>query len=193
MNESREEQLQELIETGTHITDDPGAAPTAQHETIQEPIHPDDVPKTSMHLAKHDVDELFDCTIIGAGPTGLYTAFYAGMREMSVKIVDSLSELGGQVSALYPEKYIYDVAGFPKIKGKELVEQCARQGLQFGPTICLGEKIEHLEKQPDGTFLLKTDRAAAIRPWKKPVTWPASWTKCTSSIAAKSSGLHASC
>jgi thioredoxin reductase (NADPH) len=77
---------------------------------------------------------------------------------MSVKIIDSLGELGGQVSALYPEKFIYDVGGFPKIKGKDFVEGCVEQGLQFGPTVCLGEKVEHLEKQADGTFHLKTDK-----------------------------------
>jgi thioredoxin reductase (NADPH) len=114
-----------------------------------------------MHLHHAEsAEELFDCTIIGGGPTGLYGAFYAGMREMSVKIIDSLGELGGQVAALYPEKYIYDVAGFAQVKGKELVAGCVEQGLQFGPTVCLGEKVEKLEKQEDGTFLLTTDKHA---------------------------------
>ncbi len=65
--------------------------------------------------------ELTDVIIIGGGPVGLFAAFYAGMRQMSVKIIDSLEELGGQLTALYPEKYIYDVAGFPKVKSKDLV------------------------------------------------------------------------
>ncbi|MBV9469295.1 MAG: NAD(P)/FAD-dependent oxidoreductase, partial [Abitibacteriaceae bacterium] len=125
----------------------------------QEPIHAEDYPKEGMHIPHPgSVDAVFDCTIIGGGPTGLYAAFYAGMREMSVKIIDSLGELGGQVSALYPEKFIFDVAGFPKIKGKDFIVGCVEQGLQFGPTVCLGEKVEGLEKQADGTFLLTTDK-----------------------------------
>jgi len=152
------EPLQELIADNVSITSDPHAGPPVQSETIIEPINPDDVPKDAMHVESHGAGEVFDCTIIGAGPTGLYAAFYAGMREMSVKIVDSLGELGGQVNALYPEKHIFDVAGFPKIKGKELVEMCAEQGLQFGPTVCLGEKVEQLQKDGNGLFHLTTDK-----------------------------------
>src|SRR5206468_8676624 len=96
-------------------------------ETLHVPVNPDDVPKAGMHVPHPGDDEVFDVTIIGGGPTGLYAAFYAGMREMSVKIVDSLGELGGQVNALYPEKYIYDVGGFPKIKGKDLIADCVEQ------------------------------------------------------------------
>jgi thioredoxin reductase (NADPH) len=99
-------------------------------------------------------EEIFDCTIIGGGTTGLFAAFYAGMREMSVKIIDSLGELGGQVSALYPEKKIYDVAGFPEIRGRDLVAGCVEQGLQFGPTVCLSEKVEHLRRETDGSYRL---------------------------------------
>ena len=62
-----------------------------------------------------DFDELRDITVIGAGPVGLCTAFWAGMRQASVRIIDSLPELGGQLMALYPEKYVYDVGGFPRI------------------------------------------------------------------------------
>lgn len=141
------------------VTADPAAAAPVEAETHQEPVHAGDMPKEGMHLPQPPAEGLFDCTIIGGGPTGLFAAFYAGMREMSVKIVDSLGELGGQVSALYPEKFIYDVAGFPAIKGKDMVEGCVEQGLQFGPTVCLGEKVERLEKQADGTFHLHTDKA----------------------------------
>ena len=76
-----------------------------------------DAPRT----APAPVDDLFDLTIIGAGPVGLFGAFYAGMRGMKVKLVDSLAELGGQLSALYPDKYIYDMAGFPKVIARDLV------------------------------------------------------------------------
>ncbi len=79
------------------VTGDPEAAPPAQPDTHQEPVNPGDVPKGDMHIPHPAADDVFDCTIIGGGPTGLYAAFYAGMREMSVKIIDSLGELGGQV------------------------------------------------------------------------------------------------
>jgi len=139
------------------LTEDPRAAPPAQRAVLAEPVREEVMPKEGMRIPRLPVEALFDCTIIGAGPTGLFAAFYAGMREMSVKIIDSLGELGGQVAALYPEKYIYDVAGFPKIKGKDLVAACVEQGLQFGATVCLGERVEKLERQSDDTFLLTTN------------------------------------
>jgi thioredoxin reductase (NADPH) len=77
--------------------------------------------------------EVRDITIIGGGPTGLFGAFYAGMRGMSCRIVDSLPELGGQLAALYPEKDIFDVGGFPRVLGKDLVKGLIEQGTQFGP------------------------------------------------------------
>ncbi|MDA3128488.1 SidA/IucD/PvdA family monooxygenase [Aliibacillus thermotolerans] len=101
--------------------------------------------------------EMYDVTIIGAGPVGLFTAFYAGMRSMSVKLIDSLPEVGGQLSALYPEKYIYDVAGFPKVKAQELVDVLTEQANQFSPTICLNESVENVVKLEDGTFQLTTN------------------------------------
>src|SRR5512140_2156461 len=72
-----------------------------------------------------------DVTIIGGGPVGLFAAFYAGLRGMSTRIVDSLPELGGQLTALYPEKYVYDMPGFPKVLAKDLAKQLIEQGLQF--------------------------------------------------------------
>jgi thioredoxin reductase (NADPH) len=140
------------------VVEDRRGPPPAQHAVLREPVREEAMPKAGMHLAELPVDALFDCTIIGGGPTGLFAAFYAGMREMSVKIIDSLGDLGGQVSALYPEKYVYDVAGFPKIKGKDLVAACVEQGLQFGATVCLGERVEKLGRLEDGTFLLQTDK-----------------------------------
>ncbi|MCM3315522.1 NAD(P)/FAD-dependent oxidoreductase [Rummeliibacillus stabekisii] len=100
---------------------------------------------------------IFDITIIGGGPVGMFTAFYAGLRKMSCKVIESLPQLGGQLSALYPEKYIYDVAGFPKIKAQELVDNLKEQMDQFQPTICLGESVEILEKREDGIFELTTN------------------------------------
>ena len=80
-----------------------------------------------------------DITILGAGPTGLAAAYYAGHRDASVRIIESLEQLGGQVAAVYPEKHVYDVAGHPKVLGTKLIELCADQGLQYGPEVRLGE------------------------------------------------------
>jgi ferredoxin/flavodoxin---NADP+ reductase len=87
-----------------------------------------------------------DITILGAGPTGLAAAYYAGHREASVRIIESLEQLGGQVAAVYPEKHVYDVAGHPKILGTRLVELCAEQGLQYGAEVLLGEEVQTLER-----------------------------------------------
>ncbi|SOC44998.1 NAD(P)/FAD-dependent oxidoreductase [Salinicoccus kekensis] len=105
----------------------------------------------------NDTEEMYDITIIGGGPTGLFTAFYGGMRQAKVKIMDSLPELGGQLTALYPEKYIYDVAGFPKIRAQELIDNLTDQMDMFDPTVVLGQSVEQLEKQEDGTFRIVTD------------------------------------
>lgn len=101
--------------------------------------------------------QVYDVTIIGAGPAGLFAAFYAGMRQMSTKIVDGLEEIGGQLTALYPEKYIFDMPGFPKVKAKDLVREQAEQGLQYGAEVCLGEKIITLE-QSEGVWRLVSEK-----------------------------------
>ena len=104
--------------------------------------------------------ELKDISIIGGGPTGLFAAFYAGMRGASARIIDALPALGGQLMALYPEKYIFDVAGFPKVLAKDLVRDMAAQGLQFGATTHLGEIVTGLRRVEDGEgghFVLETD------------------------------------
>jgi thioredoxin reductase (NADPH) len=99
-----------------------------------------------------------DITIIGGGPTGLFGLYYAGMRGMSAKVIDSLEELGGQLTALYPEKYIYDVPGFPRVRSRDLVAAMVEQGLQYGATICLGEKVERLRHSREGYWELITDQ-----------------------------------
>jgi ferredoxin/flavodoxin---NADP+ reductase len=91
-------------------------------------------------------DSVCDITIIGAGPVGLAAAYYAGHRDASVRIVESLGQLGGQVAAVYPEKSIYDVAGHPKIQGQALVDLCVEQGLQFGADVHLDEEVADLER-----------------------------------------------
>ncbi len=87
------------------------------------------------------MSDVKDITIIGAGPTGLFAAFYAGMRGASHRLIDNLDQVGGQLTALYPEKYIFDVAGFPKILSKDLVKGMAEQGLQWKAPLHLGEKV----------------------------------------------------
>ena len=98
-----------------------------------------------------------DITIIGGGPTGLFALFYAGMRRVSAQIVDALPEVGGQLTALYPEKYIFDVAGFPKILAKDLVKGLADQAVQFGEPLHLGEAVAGLEED-GGHFTLVTEQ-----------------------------------
>ena len=93
--------------------------------------------------------DIKDITIVGGGPTGLYAAFYAGMRERSVRVIDSLPELGGQLMALYPEKYIYDVGGFPKILARDLGQDLITQALQFDPEVILNEEVSDLDREGD--------------------------------------------
>jgi ferredoxin/flavodoxin---NADP+ reductase len=98
-----------------------------------------------------------DITIIGGGPTGLFASFYAGMRGATCRIIDSLPELGGQLTALYPEKYIYDVGGYPRVLARDLAAQLTEQGLQFDADVRLEEQV--MELQPDGDgFIVTTDR-----------------------------------
>ncbi|HEV8612151.1 MAG TPA: NAD(P)/FAD-dependent oxidoreductase [Gemmatimonadales bacterium] len=106
-------------------------------------------------------NSLTDITIIGGGPTGLFGAFYAGMRGASCRIIDALPALGGQLLALYPEKFIFDVAGFPRILAKDLVKGMAEQALQFDCEVKLGEVVTGLQKIEDGGvghFLLETEQ-----------------------------------
>ena len=102
--------------------------------------------------------EARDLTIIGGGPTGLFAAFYAGLRGVTCRIIDSLPELGGQLTALYPEKYIYDVGGFPRILARDLAKNLAEQGTQFGADVRLEEQVQELIRTGDG-YTVTTDRA----------------------------------
>ncbi|HSI73016.1 MAG TPA: NAD(P)/FAD-dependent oxidoreductase [Fimbriimonas sp.] len=102
-----------------------------------------------------------DVTIIGGGPVGLFASFYAGMRGMSVRIVDSLPELGGQLTALYPEKYVYDMPGFPKVLAKDLAREMIAQGLQFGPEVVLEETADRLEKTDVG-YVVHTSKGESL-------------------------------
>lgn len=103
--------------------------------------------------------KVFDVTIIGGGPTGLFTAFYAGMRQMSVNLIESLPHLGGQLSALYPEKYIYDIAGFPKVRAQYLVDNLIEQMNQFETNIHLNQEVIHIQKKSVGYFEIITNES----------------------------------
>jgi ferredoxin/flavodoxin---NADP+ reductase len=100
--------------------------------------------------------ELVDITIIGGGPTGLFARFYAGMRGVSARIIDALPQLGGQLTALYPEKYIFDVGGFPKVLAKDFVRALVEQSAQFGATEFLNQRVVGLEER-EGEFVILTD------------------------------------
>ncbi len=100
-----------------------------------------------------------DILIVGAGPVGLYGAYYVGERGLSAAVVDSLSEVGGQVTAMYPEKQIYDVAGFPSVSGRDLVRGLSAQASQRNPAYLLGQEAHGLETLADGRFLVTTTRS----------------------------------
>ncbi|WP_435922301.1 NAD(P)/FAD-dependent oxidoreductase [Paenibacillus sp. DYY-L-2] len=102
--------------------------------------------------------EFTDLLIIGGGPAGMFAAFYGGMRKASVKLIESMPQLGGQVAALYPEKYIYDIAGFPKITGQDLVNNLKEQLKMFNPDIRLEEKVLRIEKKDERHFVVTTDK-----------------------------------
>ncbi|MDP2956827.1 MAG: NAD(P)/FAD-dependent oxidoreductase [Longimicrobiales bacterium] len=98
-------------------------------------------------------DDIRDITIIGGGPAGLFAAFYAGMRGRSTRIIDSLPELGGQITALYPEKDVFDVGGIPRILAKDLARDLVEQGLQFDPDVVLDQQVRKIVRE-GGLFRL---------------------------------------
>lgn len=91
-----------------------------------------------------------DLLIIGAGPAGLYAGYYAGFRGWTTVVMDNLPEPGGQITAMYPEKDIFDVAGFPAVRGRELVEALVKQAEPYGPRYLLGEQAVGLDTSEDG-------------------------------------------
>ncbi|MEI3604470.1 NAD(P)/FAD-dependent oxidoreductase [Pseudogracilibacillus sp. SE30717A] len=99
-------------------------------------------------------DNLFDVTIIGGGPAGLYSSFYSGLRGLKTKIIEYQSELGGKIH-VYPEKMIWDVGGLTPLPGIKLMEQLVKQGLTFSPEVTLNEKIESITRNREGIFVLQ--------------------------------------
>jgi len=109
-------------------------------------------------MTGHDVDLL----LVGAGPVGLYGAYYAGVRGLRTAVVDSLPEPGGQITAMYPEKPIYDVAGFPSVRGRDLVEGLLAQASQYAPTYLLGQSAVTLAREPDGRLRVGTGDGSTV-------------------------------
>jgi thioredoxin reductase len=102
-----------------------------------------------------------DILIVGAGPVGIFGAYYAGARGLSVAVVDSLSQLGGQVTAMYPEKQIYDIAGFPAVSGRALVSGLVAQAAQYGPRYLLGQEAQEL-RAIGGRHLVRTSSGTEV-------------------------------
>ncbi len=103
-----------------------------------------------------------DLLVVGAGPTGLFAAYYAGFRDLSVALVDSLPEAGGQITAMYPEKMIFDVAGFPAVRGRDLVTALVEQAAQWNPTYLLGRQARTLSTV-DGKLVVGLADGGTVR------------------------------
>jgi thioredoxin reductase (NADPH) len=99
-----------------------------------------------------------DILIIGAGPTGLFAVFEAGLLKLRCHLIDSLPQPGGQLTEIYPKKPIYDIPGYPSVLAGELVDNLMAQIAPFKPTFTLGERVESLEKMEDGRFKLTTSK-----------------------------------
>ncbi len=103
-----------------------------------------------------------DICIIGAGPVGLFAVFEAGLLKMRCHLIDTLPQIGGQLSEIYPHKPIYDIPGYPDIKAQELVDKLMEQIAPFHPGFTLGERVEKLDKQEDGSFIVGTSDGSVI-------------------------------
>lgn len=102
-----------------------------------------------------------DIAVVGAGPCGLFAAYYAGFRGLRVAVIDSLPEPGGQIAALYPDKLILDVAAHPAITGRELVDALLAQVAPFEPHFVLGDTASHVQRTNEG-IAITTDTGEAI-------------------------------
>lgn len=103
-----------------------------------------------------------DICIIGAGPVGLFAVFEAGLLKMRCHLIDTLPQIGGQLSEIYPKKPIYDIPGFPIVNAQELVGNLKKQIEPFKPTFTLGEKVDGLIQNEDGSFCLITSDKTTI-------------------------------
>jgi thioredoxin reductase (NADPH) len=103
-----------------------------------------------------------DLCIIGAGPVGLFAVFEAGLLKMRCHLIDALPQIGGQLSEIYPQKPIYDIPGYPEIKAQELVDNLLEQARPFNPTFTLGERVDLLDRQEDGSFIVTTSDKTSV-------------------------------
>lgn len=130
----------------------------AQQVTQVKPVPPAPVQVATQRPSLPVESDVSDLLIIGAGPCGLFAAYYSGFREMKTLILDALPEAGGQLAVLYPEKYIFDVPGYPEILAKDLVSQLVAQASRYGPKMVLGERATDLVKNPDGSYTVFTEK-----------------------------------
>ncbi|HEA29427.1 MAG TPA: NAD(P)/FAD-dependent oxidoreductase, partial [Leeuwenhoekiella sp.] len=99
-----------------------------------------------------------DILIIGAGPTGLFTVFEAGLLQLKCHVIDALPQPGGQCAEIYPKKPIFDIPGFPEVMAGQLVHNLMEQIKPFNPGFTLGERADTIEKLKDGTFTITTNK-----------------------------------
>ena len=103
-----------------------------------------------------------DICVIGAGPVGLFAIFEAGLLKMRCHLIDYLPQVGGQLSEIYPKKPIYDIPGYPTVLAQELVDKLMEQAAPFHPTFTLGERVESIQRQEDGSFILESNEGTHI-------------------------------
>lgn len=103
-----------------------------------------------------------DICIIGAGPVGLFAVFEAGLLKMRCHLIDALPQVGGQLSEIYPQKPIYDIPGYPAINAQTLVDNLMEQIAPFNPGFTLGERVELLHRQDDGSYIINTSSGTAV-------------------------------
>ena len=124
---------------------------------METPVHP-----TNRHAQTVAPHITTDICIIGAGPVGLFAVFEAGLLKMRCHLIDALPQVGGQLSEIYPHKPIYDIPGYPTVNAQELVDKLMEQIKPFHPTFTLGERVESLEPQPDGSYYVKGNAQTVI-------------------------------
>src|SRR3546814_245547 len=103
-----------------------------------------------------------DVAIVGAGPVGLFAVFECGMLKLRCHVIDTLEMIGGQCAALYPEKPIYDIPGYPRIQAQDLVDRLAEQAEPFQPVYHLGQQVTGLARRSDGGWRLTTSKGTVI-------------------------------